>query len=105
MPTLYDLLTEAQDGEALASLGRQFGLSTQQTEAAVTALLPAISTGLKQSTATPEGLGNLFAIMGHQQDLQAMYGDPVAAFARQGRAAGNDVFGNIRLARCKSRGR
>jgi hypothetical protein len=56
MPTLYDLLTEAQDGEALASLGRQFGLSTQQTEAAVTALLPAISTGLKQSTATPEGL-------------------------------------------------
>jgi hypothetical protein len=95
MPTLYDLLTEAQDGEALASLGRQFGLSTQQTEAAVTALLPAISTGLKQSTATPEGLGNLFAIMGHQQDLQAMYGDPVAAFARQGRAAGNDVLSAI----------
>jgi len=95
MPNLYGLLTEAQDGEAMARLGRQFGLSTQQTEAAVTALLPAISTGLKQSTATPEGLGNLFAVMGHQHDLQAMYGNPEAAFARQGRAAGTDVLSAI----------
>jgi hypothetical protein len=95
MSSLYDLLSEAQDGEAMARLGRQFGLSGRQTEAAVTALLPAISTGLKQSTATPEGLGNLFAVMGQQQDLQAMYGDPVAAFARQGRNAGNDVLSAI----------
>ena len=95
MPNLYGLLTEAQDGEAMARLGRQFGLSAQQTEAAVAALLPAISKGLKQSTATPEGLGNLLAVMGHQHDLQPMYGDPEAAFARQGRAAGNDVLSAI----------
>jgi Bacterial protein of unknown function (DUF937) len=61
----------------------------------VMALLPAISTGLKQSSATPEGLGNLFGMMGHQRDLQAMHGDPKIAFTQDGRAAGNDVLSMI----------
>ncbi len=76
-------------------LGREFGLTPQQTQAAVMALLPAISTGLKQATATPEGLGELFSVMGQQRDLQAMYGAPDVAFAPQGRAAGNDVLSVI----------
>ena len=58
----------------------------------MTALLPAISTGLKRSTATPEGLGNLFGVMGQQRYLQAMYDDPDTAFSRQGIAAGNNVL-------------
>jgi hypothetical protein len=58
----------------------------------VTSLLPAISTGLKRSTATPEGLGNLLALMGQQQDLHAMHRDAKVAFAPQGSAAGNDVL-------------
>lgn len=92
MPGLFDLVTEAQDGKAIAMLSREFELSPQQTEAAVTALLPAISAGLKRSTATPEGLGNLLAVMGQQQDLHAMHVDSRVAFAPQGRAAGNDVL-------------
>jgi hypothetical protein len=95
MASLHELLTEAQNGEAMALLGSRFGLSPRQTEAAVAALLPAISTDLKQSTATPEGLGNLLAVMGQQQDLQAMYGDPRVAFAQQGRDAGNDILSAI----------
>jgi hypothetical protein len=92
MANLYEILANAEGGQALAMLGRQFGLTSEQTEAAVTALLPAISTGLKKSTATPEGLGNLFGLMGQQQDLQAMYDDPATAFGREGRAAGNDAL-------------
>jgi len=61
----------------------------------VMALLPAISMGLKQSTATPEGLGNLFGMMGLQRDLQAMHGDPKVAFTQEGRAAGNDILSMI----------
>jgi hypothetical protein len=80
MPNLYDILADAQHGDAMAELGQQFGLTPQQTEAAVAALLPAISVGLKQSTATPEGLGNLFALMAQRPDLFAMYDDPKAAF-------------------------
>jgi hypothetical protein len=53
MPGLHDLLTDAQDGNAMAMLGREFGLSPSQTEAAVTALPPAIYAGLKWATAHP----------------------------------------------------
>ena len=95
MNSLYDILADAEDGEAMAMLGREFGLTPQQTQAAVMALLPAISTGLKQATATPEGLGSLFGVMGHQRDLHAMYGAPDVAFAAEGRAAGNDVLSVI----------
>jgi len=59
MPSLYEILNNAHDGEGMTALGAEFGLTTTQTEAAVTSLLPAISMGLKQSTATPPGLGNL----------------------------------------------
>jgi hypothetical protein len=92
MGSLYDILAEAENGEAMAMLGQEFGLTPQQTQAAVMALLPAISTGLKRATATPEGLAALFGVMGQQRDLHAMYGAPDVAFAAAGRAAGNDVL-------------
>jgi hypothetical protein len=92
MANLYEILGNAEGGEAMTMLSRQFGLTSEETQAAVTALLPAISTGLKRSTATPEGLGNLFGLMGQQQRLQTMYDDPETAFGRDGRDAGNDVL-------------
>jgi hypothetical protein len=95
MANLYEILDNAHDGEALAALGREFELTPAQTQAAVTALLPAISSGLKQSTATLDGLGKLFSMMGQQQDLHTMYEDPDAAFGREGRDAGNDALSVI----------
>jgi hypothetical protein len=95
MASPYEILADAQQGEAMAGLGREFGLTPQQTQAAVAALLPAISMGLKQSTATHEGLGDLFGVMGRQPDLHAMYDDPQAAFSREGRAAGNEVLSKM----------
>src|SRR5262252_3700628 len=95
MPSLYEIFNNAHDGEGMTTLGREFGLTQTQTEAAVTALLPAISTGLKQSTATVDGLGNLFGVMGQQQNLQALYDDPETAFGPEGVAAGNDALSVI----------
>src|SRR5947208_141706 len=95
MANLYEIPDNAHDGEALTALGREFGLMPAQTQAAVTALLPAISSGLKQSTATLDGLGKLFSMMGQQQDLHTMYDDPDMAFATEGRAAGNDALSVI----------
>jgi hypothetical protein len=92
MPTLNDMLGKAHGGQAMDTLGREFGLTPEQTEAAVTALLPAISTGLKQSTATPEGLANLFRVVGQQPDLRMMDSDVQTAFGQSGRAAGNEVL-------------
>jgi hypothetical protein len=95
MASLYEILDNSHDGEGMAAFGREFGLTPTQTHAAVTALLPAISTGLKQSTATPDGLGNMFAMMGQQADLQNMYDDPETAFGPDGVAAGNDALSVI----------
>jgi hypothetical protein len=95
MPNLYEIFNNAHDGEGMSTLGREFGLTQTQTEAAVTALLPAISTGLKQSTATVDGLGNLFGVMGQQQNLQDIYDDPEMAFGPEGVAAGNDALSAI----------
>jgi hypothetical protein len=95
MPNLYEVLADAQHGQAMASLGDEFGLTPQQTQAAVASLLPAISMGLKQSTATPEGLGNLLALMAQQPDLFALYDDPEVAFSPEGSAAGNAVLSTM----------
>jgi hypothetical protein len=95
MPNLYEILADAQHGEAMSSLGDEFGLTPQQTQAAVAALLPAISMGLKRSTATPEGLGNLLALMAQQPELYAAYEDPRVAFSPQARAAGNAVLSTM----------
>ena len=95
MANMYEVLADAQKGEAITELGREFGLSPQQTQAAVAALLPAISMGIKRTTATPEGLGDLFALMGAQPDLYAMYDDPQLAFSREGRAAGNAALSRM----------
>jgi Bacterial protein of unknown function (DUF937) len=95
MPNLYELLDNAHDGEGMIAVGREFGLTPTQTEAAVMALLPAISMGLKQSTATVDGLGNLLGVMGQQQDLQDMYDNPETAFGPDGVAAGKDALSVI----------
>jgi hypothetical protein len=95
MASLYEILDNAHEGEGMTALGRQFGLTPAQTQAAVTALLPAISTGLKQSTSTVDGLAKLFGVMGQQEDLQNMYDDPQAAFGSDGVAAGNDALSVI----------
>jgi hypothetical protein len=95
MANLYEVLASAQHGDALRELGDQFGLTPQQTKEAVAALLPAISVGLKRATETPEGLGDLFSVMGRQPELFAMYDDPSAAFSREGREAGNAVLAQM----------
>ena len=103
MASLYEILDDAHDGEGMTALGRQFGLTPAQTEAAVNALLPAISMGLKQSTATLDGLGQLLGMMGQQQDLHGMYDDAETAFGSEGVAAGNEalsvLFGSPEVSR------
>ncbi len=95
MATLQDILANAQGGNAMEQVARAYGLTPEQTQQAIDSLLPAISIGLKRSTATPEGLGELFDVAGKQQNLYAMYENPAAAFSAEGVDAGNAVLANI----------
>jgi hypothetical protein len=40
MANLYEILADAQVGEAMAEIGREYGLSPEETHAAVAALCP-----------------------------------------------------------------
>ncbi|TIP95112.1 MAG: DUF937 domain-containing protein, partial [Mesorhizobium sp.] len=63
MPSLFDILAQAQNGNGMQALAQQFGLSQQQAQSAVEALLPAFSQGLKSSTSDPYGLGAFMTAM------------------------------------------
>jgi hypothetical protein len=95
MASLYEILENANGGEAIAILGRELELTPEQTQSAITALLPAISSGLKQSTSDVDGLGNLFALMGQQKDLPGLFDDAKMALSPDGLAAGNQALSLI----------
>jgi hypothetical protein len=50
MLNLFEIMQQAQGGQAMNNLSRQFGLSQNQTQNAVEALLPAFQMGLERQT-------------------------------------------------------
>jgi hypothetical protein len=94
MPSLFDMLAQAQNGNGLEALARQFGLSQQQTQAAVAALLPAFSQGLQRNTADPYGLGAFMTAMASGQHAK-YFEDATKAFSPQGVDEGNGILGHL----------
>ena len=98
MSNLYDVFRSAQNGEAVDALARQFHLSSQQAEAAVEALLPAFSMGLKRQAAQSVSAPNLFAMMGMTPPFaQASAASPPDP--RRGEAMVASLFGSNDAAR------
>ncbi|TJV03014.1 MAG: DUF937 domain-containing protein [Mesorhizobium sp.] len=94
MPTLFDMLTQAQNGNGMQALAQQYGLSMQQTQAAVAALLPAFSQGLQRNTADPYGLGAFMTAMASGQHAK-YFEDATRAFSPQGVDEGNGILGHL----------
>ncbi|MER8784411.1 DUF937 domain-containing protein [Mesorhizobium sp. M1006] len=94
MPSLFDILAQAQNGNGMQALAQQFGLSQQQTQAAVAALLPAFSQGLKRNTADPYGLGSFMTAMASGQHAK-YFDDASRAFSPQGLNEGNGILGHL----------
>jgi len=94
MASLFDMLANAQNGNGMEALARQFNLSQQQTQAAVEALLPAFSQGLKQNTADPYGVGAFLQALSSGQHAK-YFDDPANAFSQAGMAEGNGILGHL----------
>ena len=71
MMNLSDIFSNAQGQEAMRALSQQFGLSSEQTEAAVAALLPAFSVGLQNRAQSVEAFQNLIGSFAGGQHLAA----------------------------------
>jgi hypothetical protein len=94
MLTLFDMLNHSQNGQGMEMLARQFGLSQQQAQQAVEALLPAFSQGLKRNAADPYGAAGFMQALaqGHHAKY---FENPAAAFTPQGMAEGNGILGHL----------
>ena len=94
MFNLYQILTGAQGGQALDNLGERFGLTRQQTDSAVQALIPALSTAFMTKAMHPGGMQEIAGAMTDDHHKQA-YADPDTAAAPQTQDKGSDVAASI----------
>jgi len=91
---LLDMIMSAQGGATAQQAGAQLGLNQQQSQSAIAALLPAISSALKQNTANPQGLAGLLgALQGgqHEQYLE----NPQMLGQQQTVNDGNAILGHL----------
>src|SRR4051794_9318185 len=96
MLNLFEILQNAQGGQLIANLARQFDLSQQQAQAALDAMLPAFSIGLKRQASDPAAASNLFATLAAQNVavMQSMAGLGAGnPFAKAAAAPAPDVLG------------
>ncbi|MBL1431504.1 MAG: DUF937 domain-containing protein [Robiginitomaculum sp.] len=98
----FDMLSQAQEGDAISNLGKQFGLNGSSSEMAVKALLPAISSGFKRNTAQPEGISALLGAL--QKGNHQQYIDNADQLSRPETSAdGNVILGKVLGAKSVSR--
>lgn len=99
---LLEMILQAQNGASAQQAGQTLGLNQQQTQSAITALLPAISSALKMNTQKPEGLAGLLgALQGgnHSQYIEQpeMMGKPQTI--QDGNAILGHLFGSKDVSR------
>ena len=98
MPPLFDMLANAQNGKGMRPLARQFGLSQQQTQAAVEALLPAFSQGPEAQHLRPLRARRLHDARWRAASTPNISRTHQRAFSPQGMAEGNGILGpSVRL--------
>lgn len=94
MVNWFDLMRQAQGGDGLDNFARQFGLSPQQTSAAIAALMPAFAMGLQRAATDPGAMAQLFRLMsgGH---FPAFWESPGQAFSPQARQEGKELLDQL----------
>jgi hypothetical protein len=92
--TLNDIIQSAQGGAGLQNLANEFGLTPEQTQAAVQAIIPALSHGLQRAAQDPGALGGVIGEMA-SGDHAGSYADPAqtGAAADAGSGALGQIFG------------
>jgi hypothetical protein len=92
---LNDIIQSAQGGGALQNLANQFGLSPEQTQSALQAIIPALSHGLQRTAQDPGTLGNIVSEIGSGAHAGS-YADPsqTGAAADAGTGALGQIFGS-----------
>lgn len=94
MSTVAEILSSAQDGQLIENLAQNFGLTTEQTKAAVDALSPALTLGLQNAASNPQVLEQIVAGLVHPAH-RAAYDDPSMAHGEEAGALGAQVISHL----------
>jgi hypothetical protein len=94
MSILTEILTSAQGGNLVENLAHNYGLSTEQVEAAVKALTPALGLALQNATTNPQVLEQIVAGLVHPTH-QAAFGDPSVAHGEEAGALGSGTVAHL----------
>ena len=91
---ILDSIMNAGNGAAVRQIGAQVGLDDAQTASALSALVPALSVGLRQQLQTQDGLSGLVGALSggnHQRYIEnpAVLGEPETV------ADGNGILGHV----------
>lgn len=90
---LTRILLEAQGGEVLHNLAKQFGLGPDQTRKAVEAMMPAFALAMQRQMTDPKALQTLFGMMtGQAAAPRNPYLDAMTAFSPDSVKAGQDAL-------------
>jgi hypothetical protein len=94
MNPVLDMIMNAAGGGSVQQLGRQFGLSEEQTQGALAQLVPAVMTGLQNNTAQEGGIGALVGALtrgNHSRYIE----NPELLAEESTTADGNAILGHV----------
>jgi hypothetical protein len=94
MASLQEILQSAQGGKAAENLAERFGITSEQANAAIQALAPALSIGLQRAIQNPGTIGTIIGQLTGAQH-QASYQSPDSAHSDAGIAGGSTILGQI----------
>jgi hypothetical protein len=94
MFNLNDILQSAQGGQAINNIAQRFGLSPEQAQSAVQALIPALSAGLTKAATNPGTLGSVISAV-NDNAHQASFNDPNAAQSPAATDKSSDTLNQI----------
>lgn len=94
MLSLYDMMMQAQNGNAVEVMARQFGLAQEQAAKAIAALMPAFSEGFKRNAANPYDMAAFMKALTTGEHAK-YFEDIGKTFTPQGLAEGNGILGHL----------
>jgi hypothetical protein len=94
MFNLTEIMQAAQGGQGINNIASHFGLSPEQAQAAVQALIPGMSMGLQNQAANSGGLASIIEMMTGGAHHEA-FNNPAATAAPQTASAGTDILHQI----------